>query len=414
MQSGSSLVYKHLLKCFFPGLVIWGAWFMTGYGQSIRTFGVLPENPPDVNRVRLQAAIDRVQKNGGSLYVDPSDRPYKISGGIILRENVSLTGASPPTPRGTRHPEESHPVGSVFEITDSENVFITVESATRISGIQFWYPEQATKDPSRIIQYPATIRTSHNKATEGVTLRDLTFYGEYLAMDFAAPAEYPCELITIEHCYGYPLSGTFICIDHCYDIPRILHCHVNPAINRRFAGGFSKEVIDHIVALGNYTYTLNHTDNAQLIDIFCFGNYGGIFLGAATYGQMTNFNFDCVTIGIHKSGDNAFNRNWQIAQGAIVANTGEDVRHIHPIVIEGQGHTSITNVEAFSGHNGALTTLGQSNDFLTVRGNHKCTITLIACRMRNYVADDPITIENKSAVLQAVACIDKNEKPYNR
>jgi hypothetical protein len=30
------------------------------------------------------------------------------------------------------------------------------------------------------------------------------------------------------------------------------------------------------------------------MDVFTFGTYGGIYLGPATYGQLTNFNFDCV------------------------------------------------------------------------------------------------------------------------
>ena len=53
------------------------------------------------------------------------------------------------------------------------------------------------------------------------------------------------------------------------------------------------------------------------MDLFTFGNYGGIILGSASYGQLTNFNFDCVEIGIHKLGDNTKNRNWMIAQGSI-------------------------------------------------------------------------------------------------
>ena len=42
---------------------------------------------------------------------------------------------------------------------------------------------------------------------------------------------------------------------------------------------------------------VEHTDNAQIIDIFTFATYGGIALEPATYGQLTNFNFDCVTVG---------------------------------------------------------------------------------------------------------------------
>lgn len=381
-------------------------------GQSIQKFGVLPSNSPQVNKTNLQKAIDSLTVTGGVLIVDPTDSPYHIAGGIILRKNVSLVGVNAATPRGTSHPVKRQPVGSVIKITDKDNVFITVESATQIKGIQFWYSDQAVKDPDRIIEYPATIRLSYDKPTQGVTLNNLTFYGEYLAMDFAAPENRPCELITIEHCYGYPLGGTFISIDRCYDIPRLLHCHVNPSVNRMFAGGFSPEIVNKVISKKTFAYSINHTDNAQLIDIFTFGTYGGIYLGAETYGQLTNFNLDCVTIGIHKSGSNTFNRNWMIAQGAIIANAGEAVQDIHPILIEGKGHTSISNVEAFSGHNGALKTLGLSFDFMKVTGQEKCTISLFGCRMRNYVADTPFTVENSNAIIQAVACIDKNENIF--
>ena len=150
-----------------------------------------------------------------------------------------------------------------------------------------------------------------------------------------------------------------------------------------------------------------------MIDVFTFGAYGGIYLGAETYGQLTNFNLDCVTIGIHKIGGGTKNRNWQIAQGSIIANTGERIDDIHPIIIEGEGHTALTNVEAFSGENGALTAIGESYDFLLVKGEKLLTISLFGCRMRNYIADSPITIQNPQARIQAYGCIDKNEDFYN-
>lgn len=380
--------------------------------KSIREFGVLPDNPPEKNRANLQKAIDWASPRGAALFVEPSEEPYHLDGAIVLRRNVSLVGVHGPTGRGTRHPDKVQPVGSVFKITDRENPFITVEAATQIRGIQFWYPEQTVSDPQKIIPYPATIKVSQTSAAQGVTLSCLTFYGEYLAMDFNSPRSAPCEQILFEHCYGYPLSGEFIRIDHCYDIPRILHCHVNPANRRFIEGQYKPAVIDSVVRRKTFTYTINHTDNAQIIDVFTFGVYGGIYLGPATYGQLTNFNLDCVTIGIYKTGDGTFNRNWQIAQGSIIANVGQKVEDIHPVVIEGQGHTSLTNVEAFSGGNRALTTLGKSQDFLLVRGDQKLTVSLLGCRMRNYVADLPITMANSQAIVQTFACIDKNEEPY--
>ena len=386
------------------------------YSKDITDFDVLPANTSAQNKVNLQKAIDWASAKGESLFVPATDEPYRVDGGLILRKNVSLVGVHGPTPRGTRHPQKAQPVGSVFAITDRDNPFITVELATQIKGIQFWYPEQTVNDPEAIIPYPATIQVSKISPSQGVYLSCLTFYGEYLAMDFNASGRNSCELMLFEHCYGYPLSGEFIRIDYCYDIPRILHCHVNPAIQRFIKGQYSRSVVDAVVAKKTFAYTINHTDNAQLIDLFTFGTYGGILLGNETYGQLTNFNFDCVAVGIHKQGSQSKNRNWQIAQGSIIANCGEPVENLHPIIIEGQGHTALNNVECFCGGNAALTTVpgGQSQDYMLVKGDRKLTVTMSGCRMRDYKSDEPLSIQNKQAIIQATACIDKHEELYNK
>ncbi len=380
--------------------------------KNLREFGVTPTNSPAANKAALQQAIDWAAPRGAALFLEPSDEPYPVDGGLVLRMNVSLVGVHGPVGRGTRHPAKPQPVGSVFRITDTNAVFLTVESATQVRGLQFWYPDQPVDDPAKLIRYPATIQVSRTKAAQGVTLSCLTFYGEWLAMDFNAKPPHFCEQILFEHCYGYPLGGEFIRVDYCYDIPRILHCHVNPSNQRFIRGGYSKAVIDSVVAKKTFTYAINHTDNAVLMDLFTFGVYGGVYLGPATYGQLTQFNLDCVTVGIHKLGDGTFNRNWQIAQGSIIANTGPRVADVHPLIIEGQGHTALANVECFSGGNGALTTLNQSQDFLLVRGDRKLTVSLVGCRMRNYAADSPLTLENSKAVVQATACVDKREEPW--
>jgi hypothetical protein len=385
-----------------------------GPWKSIVEFGVTPTNSAAANKVALQAAIDWASARGAALFVEPGEDPYPVEGGLVLRMNASLVGVHGPVGRGTRHPAKAQPVGSVFRIEDEKEPFLTVESATQLRGLQFWYPRQTVNDAKEIIRYPPTIQVSRSKPAQGVTLSSLTFYGEYTAMDFNAERAHPCEQILFEDCYGYPLSGEFIRIDYCYDIPRILHCHVNPSNQRFIRGGYSRAVIDAVVARGTFSYAINHTDNAVLMDLFTFGVYGGIYLGPATYGQLTSFNLDCVTVGIHKLGDGTFNRNWQISQGSIIANTGPAVDDVHPIIVEGQGHTAIANVEAFSGGNGALTTLGKSRDFLLVRGEKRLTLTLSGCRMRNYTAAEPITRLNSNAVVQAVACVDKDEQLFNR
>lgn len=362
----------------------------------------MPSNSAEENRQHLQEAIDKMSPIGGVLYIEPTKGGYPMKGGIVLKRNVTLQGAHGPTGRGTALPDYSGPTGSLFVITDREHPFITVESATQVKGIQFYYPEQTWQDGSQIIAYPPTIQMSPNQVVQGVTLSCLTFYGEYMGMDFRAKAPQKCEQILFEHCYGYPLSGQFIAIDHCYDVPRILHCHVNPANMREFHRSFTRNVIDTVVRNKTYTYWIDHTDNAQLMDLFTFGVYGGIYLGKETYGQLTNFNFDCVNIGIHKIGSQWKNRNWQIAQGSIIANVGERLEDVHPILIEGKGHTSLTNVESFSGANAALTTLGASWDYITVRD--EASVTLTACRMQGYKADNPINASSKAHV-EVIGCV---------
>src|SRR3546814_13825347 len=99
---------------------------------------------------------------------------------------LPILGANGPTPRGTRHPEAKRPVGSVFDIRDDSQPFIVVESATRVEGIQFWYSEQELDDPTKVVPYPPTIQVNKTAFTQGVKLSDLTFYGEYIAMDLNA------------------------------------------------------------------------------------------------------------------------------------------------------------------------------------------------------------------------------------
>jgi len=50
---------------------------------------------------------------------------------------------------------------------------------------------------------------------------------------------------------------------------------------------------------------------------------------------------------------------------------------------------------------------------MTVKGDEKLTISIFGSRMRNYASEKPFTILNKKAVIQAVACIDKDGMPFN-
>lgn len=271
------LFLMFFMPCFFCASAMEGM-------KSIRDFGVSSKNSPQENAKRLQSAIDEMSGKGGAIFVEPDADGYPMSGGILLRKNVSLIGGNGPVGRGTNG-GRGNPVGSVFKIYDMERPFISVQSATQIRGIQFFYPNQDIKNPKNIIEYPPTIVRDKSESVMGVTLSHLTFFGEFCAMDFTSgKSNTICEQILFEHCYGYPLGGEFIKIDKCYDIPRILHCHVNPANQRLFKGDTSRDVIDSVVRRKTFSYSIESTDNAQLIDIFAFGVFGGIKLGANSYG----------------------------------------------------------------------------------------------------------------------------------
>ena len=128
--------------------------------RSIRDFGVLPENSPDLNKAKLQEAIDWASPRGAALYVEPGDEPYRLAGGVVLRANASLVGAHGPVGRGTTHATKAQPVGSVIATEDETRPLLIVEQATQLRGIQFWYPRQTLSDPQRIVAYPPTIQAS--------------------------------------------------------------------------------------------------------------------------------------------------------------------------------------------------------------------------------------------------------------
>ena len=103
--------------------------------KSILEFGVSSTNTAEANKTALQAAIDWAAPRGAALFVEPTEEPYPVAGGLTLRMNASLVGVHGPVGRGTRHPEKQQPVGSVFRIEDESNPFNTVEGATQVRGL---------------------------------------------------------------------------------------------------------------------------------------------------------------------------------------------------------------------------------------------------------------------------------------
>ena len=53
---------------------------------NIRDFGVASEHSAADNRAALQEAIDWASARGAALFVEPTDEPYPIAGGLVLKD----------------------------------------------------------------------------------------------------------------------------------------------------------------------------------------------------------------------------------------------------------------------------------------------------------------------------------------
>jgi len=368
-----------------------------GHMISVQERGVLPSNTAEQNKKALQNAINEAAKTGANLYVTPCDGGYKCSAGILLKKGVSLVGAQTP--------------GSSFVITDTDQPFITVESNTGIQGIQFYYSQQSWNKASELKEYKPTIQMDSDQDVSAVTLRQLSFYGEWEAMNFVPKGDAICELILVQDCHGYSLGGKFITIDKCNDTPRILQCSVDPTV---YDGKtFSKEVIAKVISRKAYAVSISNSLNAVIEGLEVVGNYGGLYMGAASDGSLTNFTFKHVTVGAcHEGSDSSVNA-WEIAQGSVVANAGAAVADAHSFVVKGMGRTSITDVNATSRTSEIVETLSGSNDFILFDGEKALSVSVYSCKMSGYQAADPFNVKNSKAVIAARNCVDKDGNFFN-
>lgn len=81
---------------------------MTGM-PGVQDFGVGPAKSARANARNLQKAIDWAAARGAAVFVTPTDEPYPVAGGVVLRRNASLIGVNGPTGRGTRHAAKPRP-----------------------------------------------------------------------------------------------------------------------------------------------------------------------------------------------------------------------------------------------------------------------------------------------------------------
>ncbi|MDZ7730449.1 MAG: hypothetical protein U5K37_05280 [Natrialbaceae archaeon] len=84
--------------------------------------------------------------------------------------------------------DKQQPVGSVFAIEDQGGLSSPSKVPRNCVDCNSWYLRQTLTDPDRVIEYPPTIKASDSSPAQGVTLACLTFFGEFIAMDFLREA----------------------------------------------------------------------------------------------------------------------------------------------------------------------------------------------------------------------------------
>ncbi len=167
----------------------------------------------------LQAAIDEAAAAGGGVVFLPAGR-YLMAGRLTMKEGVTLRGDwTPPT-------AEDAYAGTLLMLTggcgeaDADET-ITLERGSGVRDVAIWYPEQ---DPSNVVPYPWTFRTSRAKTGDNYTIHNVTLVNPYQAIRIGPEWN---ELHTIRNVYGTPLK-TGIWVDTTTDIGRLIEVDFSP------------------------------------------------------------------------------------------------------------------------------------------------------------------------------------------
>lgn len=356
--------------------------------------GVSASNSAAENKAALQALIDTLTAgNGGTILLT---EPIEITSGILLKVGVKLKGnndsafkGSTPVGGGIRT-SGATPSGAVMMIRDSVNSAVSMYSNTSVEGICFYYPDQdyATTNPATIVAYPPTIQSVDG--AQSMSVRRCTFIGETMAMYFIGTGLGDLE---IDLCYGYSLSGRFICINNCFDIPRITRCHVNPGVGINFTppvngGGlpFSLQIVDYVATNpGVGAYWITNTDEFMISQCFVFGVETGLIIGSS-YGTAVQCQFDMVHTGVNVIIEAPQSFVNLIGVNVLLGSGDKTTRSAFKVNANAAGAVIMTNCGASNGTNAVVPSSADldSNAFLRVTGTSATRIHMTAPRLANY------------------------------
>jgi hypothetical protein len=357
--------------------------------------GINRTNTGAANKAILQALIDANTVVGATIYFT---EPVPMGGGITLKPNIHLAGNNTNAYKGSvpfggaPNSLTAIPSGAAFLVTDTVNVFITVKSNISIDGIIFDYPAQAyaATNPANIVTYPVTIQKAAGEQVCSCSFTRLSFVGCTWVFDFysTSTAELWIQDLTFDQIYAYPLSGIFIKMIFCVDIPRFTRIMITPGAGTNYRGNVTSnnqpvtgEIIDNVLFNGSPTFDLERCDEFMMSQCFCFG-IRTAFRFLTSYGTLANCNADMVETGVWFSAGSQEYKYLSLLSfscalgGGILAN-----RNV--IVFAGDGgKVFATNLQGVIGSNPVVPSAmtAGANAMIKIIGTGQQKITLLGAR----------------------------------
>lgn len=177
---------------------------------NVKNFGAVGDGVTNDTGAFRAAITALALVGGGTVYVPAGY--YRLESSLNLSRGVSLVG----------EPAEDPADGAVLCIYGGKGSDSVAQSAislglqSSVQNLAFWYPEQTVTEDSAI-PYPPTLVQN---ASDGVTIRNVTFFNSYVGIDFA-------KLDNNSLQYVRDVKGTCLSVgyrNNCsYDIGKVEH-----------------------------------------------------------------------------------------------------------------------------------------------------------------------------------------------
>lgn len=332
--------------------------------------------------VQWNAAIDFQEAHeGGPVFI--ANGNYDFDANVCIPSHVSVYGMTNPVADGqwgnTDFDVSKKQAARIIVHSDKTAILpITMEAASELSNVQFYYPDQATNAAPTAYAASITLVYDGSRNPTRARITNVDFGNCYYAID---ATEYHGGM-TVLDCVGWPLYRGIVEDDN-WDVSYWSRIHFNPS----FAGSPGATLSGWVYAHG-IAYEVMHSDDSEMEDCFSFGYNIGIY----AHGNS----------GLHVNGgtiDAAYTplviENCQYVQYTNGLMFGYDwVNSTYPATIlatvSGSNHTTITSSTLLGGRAGIALFSGYSN---VIGGNTvKFNAAASATGVGVYITDTTSTI----------------------